>query len=592
MEVVERTFREMGLFSEKSVATHLLLENAFESNLVPDISEVDYLEGHSGRTRLQPLEGLPTFVDDVYVYGYLRREDCVSRAGRVSCTTGAGGSAQVVVASISWGIREALDGEKHMQTSIVHTIATRSDVRGSTISATVERIEADTDRLVEKKWKELHGKDPFAIFVAKVDVSEVEIDSLQARLPKLRKLLLGKGYGLYSIDYTQDFSGTLDRQSLVAHLEKLGYRIQGDPNDALANRDAPTVLDNTKSVGNHVCTWIGTGASGYTVRTKLYNKVVSNFEAGEVREQMGGHLADYVDCPNEHLRRTFLHPDVQERGCTRIEVSLYACRGRDLSTNTAKEVVEEALGVVSPEEKDLFVVQPPSRMWANLAGSLDRCLVLADRPQGTIFVAWYAHTGTGRVAGMRIRPTPQTVDNDGSWERAVEWTAADFGFRDCPIFRVDILETRQGVREDGEDTILFSPLRCYTKDAGSATILAACKKPTALHPNGPDPSILLPPTNKVSWVWREKKSQRIGVETSQFQIVEMPEIAKGRQLSTLSTRNREKRLWDLLQAANIEKWRREAQKRLEEEKEKNRRYRREELERMSKLATEHREYLA
>ncbi|MEW8615738.1 MAG: hypothetical protein AB2610_21485 [Candidatus Thiodiazotropha sp.] len=141
----------MGLYSEKSVATPLLLENAFESKLVPDIPEVDYLEGHSGRTRLRPLEGLPYFVHDMYVYGYLHREDCVSKAGRISCTTGAGGSAQMVVASISWSIREALDGEKHMQTNILHTIATRSNVRGSTISATVERIEVDTDRLSEKK---------------------------------------------------------------------------------------------------------------------------------------------------------------------------------------------------------------------------------------------------------------------------------------------------------------------------------------------------------------------------------------------------------------------------------------------------------
>ncbi|MEW8688947.1 MAG: hypothetical protein AB2556_24270 [Candidatus Thiodiazotropha sp.] len=188
-----------------------------------------------------------------------------------------------------------------------------------------------------------------------------------------------------------------------------------------------------------------TSEAGYTVRTKLYNNMVSNFEAGEVREPIGGYLADYVDCPNEHLRRTFLHPDEQAQGCTCIEVSLHACCGRDLSAGTAEEVVSEALALVSPpvsataeQQEALFVVQPPAKQWANLAACLDRCLVLADRPQGSILVAWYAYK-TGRVSGVRVQPTKAKADNDATWERAVERTAANFGFRACPIFRVDIL---------------------------------------------------------------------------------------------------------------------------------------------------------
>ncbi|MEW8689327.1 MAG: hypothetical protein AB2556_26185 [Candidatus Thiodiazotropha sp.] len=49
-----------------------------------------------------------------------------------------------------------------------------------------------------------------------------------------------------------------------------------------------------------------------------------------------------MDCPNEHLRYTFLHPDEQARGCTRIEVSLYTCH-----VQTPKSV-SEALALVSP----------------------------------------------------------------------------------------------------------------------------------------------------------------------------------------------------------------------------------------------------
>ncbi|MEW8446063.1 MAG: hypothetical protein AB2661_19425, partial [Candidatus Thiodiazotropha sp.] len=116
-------------------------------------------------------------------------------------------------------------------------------------------------------------------------------------------------------------SGTLDRKALLEHLysDEIGFPEQGDT-AAAKDANQPTILANTDSVGNHVCIIVRTGVSGYTTRAKFYNTVVSNFEAGEVREQIGGHLADYADCPNEHMRRTFLDPDVQARGCTRIEV--------------------------------------------------------------------------------------------------------------------------------------------------------------------------------------------------------------------------------------------------------------------------------
>ena len=77
----KQTFRSMGLRCNKSVATHLLLENAYESNLLSDISKVDYLAGNLGRTNLRPLVGLPPFVDDIFVFGYLSREECVFQKG-------------------------------------------------------------------------------------------------------------------------------------------------------------------------------------------------------------------------------------------------------------------------------------------------------------------------------------------------------------------------------------------------------------------------------------------------------------------------------------------------------------------------------
>ncbi|KAK3792681.1 hypothetical protein RRG08_032318 [Elysia crispata] len=592
---VQATFQSMGLRVEKAVAAHLLLENTHESNLVPDIARVDYLAGNLGRTHLRPLEGLSTFVDDVYVFGYLRREDCVVRGGSLSCTTGEGGAAKNTIHRIANAVYESVgkapDGSTrgHIQTNLVHTIAVRERTEGSAIRETIARIEFDTQEKALGKWRELYpGDEPAGLFVAKVNVSEIPMSELQASLPAFERHLLPYGYGLYSIDYTRDFSGVLDRKTLAEHLCAFeGFREQGDLADAMRDR-TPTILENTDSVGNHVCTWVCTSEAGYTVRTKIYNKVVSNFKAGEVREPIGGNLADYVDCPNQHLRQTFLHLDVQARGCTRIEVSLYACSGWDLSAETATEVVEEALALVCPqdlpEEEGLFVVQPPAKQWENLAACLDRCLVLADRPQGTIFVAWYAHTTTGRVSGVRVRPTKANAD--ASWERAVEWAAADFGFRACPIFRVDILAA-------DEEGVELGPLRCYTKDADASTILAASKRSTQLHPDGPNPETLLPSSAAVSWVWRTAKCHAVGKDVSAFHLHEVPEIAEGRTISTLSTRNREKRLQEIRDAASAEDWRRRAWKWLEAERqlhEEEQRRRAEELDRIAQLVAAGRQY--
>ena len=75
---------------------------------------------------------------------------------------------------------------------------------------------------------------------------------------------------MYEIDYTQDFFGVVDRKTLVAHLLANGFEMQGSG----SRSDKGTILDNTSSVGDHVCPWLHE-ARGHTARTKIYNKVVS-----------------------------------------------------------------------------------------------------------------------------------------------------------------------------------------------------------------------------------------------------------------------------------------------------------------------------
>ena len=76
------------------------------------------------------------------------------------------------------------------------------------IRATVSRIEYDIDKKAQAKWRELYpDTEPAGLFVAKVVMSEIPMDELQSSLPAFERLLLAHGYGIYCIDYTQDFFG-------------------------------------------------------------------------------------------------------------------------------------------------------------------------------------------------------------------------------------------------------------------------------------------------------------------------------------------------------------------------------------------------
>ena len=354
-ESLVSTFKEIGLRSEKRLSYHLLLENTYENNLLPDISNVDYTKGNLGPTDLEPLEGLEMFIDDIYVYGYLSRSSLVDKARKALLSiTGENGHAKRVVGAIQMCIGASFGtGEAFIPVQIIQTIRTNTFW---IVGKTIEAIERKSNNECIDQWRYITSEDPTACFVAKLDVSKVPIQKLHRHLHTFQKHLLAIGYNLYCVDYTQDFSGTLSRTNLISFLMSQGYQLQSNLHFGFISafiEDTPTILENTSSVGNNVCTWIST-ENEKTKRVKLYNKIVSNFEAGEVQSQFGGHLADYADCSNEHTRQTFTHTKVQERRCTRVEISLYAFeRGEEA---VAQNIMQEALQMFRGER--LFYIQP------------------------------------------------------------------------------------------------------------------------------------------------------------------------------------------------------------------------------------------
>ena len=554
-EIIEATFKEMGRRSLKTIAEHILKENINEENLINDIANVNYTKNHQGKTHLQEIEGFGLFVDDLYIYGYLRKEDIVfTPKGGVSCTEGGNGSASCVVEMLRSIVKQTIGKNSNLpHVNIMHTVEIK-DIGNSSILKTIAEIEKSI--AVRQKWEERTLNHPFAVFVVKVDVSNIPIQELQKYIKELEQALFTIGYYIYCVDYTRDFSGTMDKEELAKYLiEEEDFREEGDTSDMDKNN---IVLKNNSSVGRNVLTYLRRNGESMQ-RVKFYNKIVSNLEAGEVRNNFGGHIFDYVYSSNERLRRLFWHPDTKKRGITRIEVSLYGRQYR-LSENIGEFLISRELNLMSKKYMR-FYIQPAANQWKALAENINQCFILVDRPNHTVYIAWYGNSLTGRIAGVKV-DYAKKKDKE-QIENLVLWTISDFGFKKVPIYRADILEYTS-------EKIRISPLKCYVKDSESKTKLVPCNKPGKFTEDVLDIDIedYLPSTEFIKWEWRNKKLPSSNDRKPTGDILEMPNLVENKKISLLSLAQREKRNAELEEARKKTEWIHQTEKILSEHVEK------------------------
>ena len=563
--IIEETFKRMGIRGKKNTALHILKENVCESNLINDISDVDFTFGNNGATNLKEIEGSGTFIDDIYIYGYLREEDIVfTQRGDVKCTEGVNGSSHIIVNLIRTITRQTIAKNTEIPPH-VHTMHTVSlDSKNSNIVKTINTMEKKKN--VRENWTYIKGQEPKAIIELKVDLSNVPIEDLEDNFVLFERELFANGFYIYCVDYTKDFSGTLSKTKLIDYLYyNCNFKMEGDKEGIYTNEKFldeehyATILNNDNSVGGNVLTYIRSEDNNI-FRTKFYNKAVSNFEAGDVRNRFGGHLFDYVFSSNLRLRKIFWEKDVQERGVTRIEISVYGLQN-PVSKEIGDSLINKELERTNYLNQKLFYIQPPQKQWTLLAERIDKCFFLVDREETTIYVAWYGNKKTGRVCGVKIdynRKKDKT-----NIENLIKWAISDFGFRMVPIFVVEILGYT-------ENTLKLSPLRCFVKEENTTTILTPSKKPGENNKDKLSINIqdFLPETKTIKWEWRNKGLPPFDKRNPTCKIIEMPELTKDKQVSLLSTRERQEREEDLEEAKRNNLWIRRAGSILSPDKEK------------------------
>ena len=78
---------------------------------------------------------------------------------------------------------------------------------------------------------------------------------------------------------------------MYSHFKGLGYNDQ--QSDIDFNVDLPTFLDCDETSGRNTFKYLKPIGENVCI-VKYYNKIVSNFEAGDVQKKVGAHLAEYV----------------------------------------------------------------------------------------------------------------------------------------------------------------------------------------------------------------------------------------------------------------------------------------------------------
>ena len=533
-ECIETTFKEMGIRAEKKIAEHILKENIYDNNLIYDISNTDYTKNNKGKTNLKELEGHNVFVDDIFLYGYLSKNDVVfNNQGGLNCTTGKDGSAIFIIEQIRSIVNYTIakDCAFPIHINFMETIKLENNKEGRVLD-TIKNIEKYIN--VKENWIISNKNDPFGVFILKLDVSNITFKSLQNNLKLFQNKLLLCGYSIFCVDYTKDFSGTLNKNELINYLKTYGnFRMEKSE-----EQGDYIILDNSKSAGNNTLTFIYDNYEKYkvTYRGKLYNKPVCNFEKSDVRSTIGGHISNYANSNSDRLKSLFSNNEAQERGITRIEISVYGLH-EDINKDIGERLIKDIFNIFYIEkttknlQEPLFYISPIKQQWFNLIENIDKCFTLVDRINKIIYVIYYGSTLTKTLVGVIIDYSKNK--GDINLEDFVKWCISDFGLRTVPIYRADILGL------DGEKIIL-SNISCFAKEKDSYTILTPCKKPLQVFKDPPNLEFFFPKTDIVEWCWRSKKEKQPIYRKPKQELIELPELAKNKKVSVISIKERNK----------------------------------------------------
>ena len=228
----EINLNKLELKELSSIVPHLATENVFNSNLIDDIAYVDYTENSKGLTCLQPLKGLPDYIDDLYIFKYIHSceiEENTNNANKIFLKQGKDKSASLIVKKFTTITTEVFGEFCEQKIVFLVNLQNEREKENSIIFQTLKNIERRTDHSAFKGYEKFcKCKNPVAVIKYKVNTSRLTLKNVLKNLNLLEESLNLMGAGLMSIDYTRDLSGVLEKERMINHFLKLGFIEQSE----------------------------------------------------------------------------------------------------------------------------------------------------------------------------------------------------------------------------------------------------------------------------------------------------------------------------------------------------------------------------
>ena len=173
-----------------------------------------------------------------------------------------------------------------------------------------------------------------------------------------------------------------------------GFRAQGDKDSPL-EEGTVTILENTDSVGKHVCTRIQRTEYNRIVCTNIYNKIMSNFKTRDIREPLGHALHRLRQLPQLATAPHLPAPGRENARVHADRVSQYSYPSATLSQPEETRKCRKLLAEFAPSKKKGF-------SWSSRPVNRRKTLLLGGRrTKKSLLVVMTREEETAAVWAMR-----------------------------------------------------------------------------------------------------------------------------------------------------------------------------------------------
>lgn len=316
-----------------------LIENMKNDNLITDIGNINYSEGCKKLENIIPLTD--TFCDNITVFKIIDFEDCNTGVKQNIQWEDFKGQCLVKKEILSyWNIylRTAFDKIKSNMNDIKGQPPFKFDIYAKKLNPTVEsaiKIIGEDMIFVERKYK-----NPM-LLKYKISLADIKIHTLLKTLPDILNLIKKEEIYLLDLDITKDYAGIFNKRKTIKKLLKRDDFILQKSNNIKFNElggndmtnkrlrlikekeynsdiASNIILDNDKDVGIDCLSWMNRNT-----RVKIYNKFVCQLTSAGVNAQLGNNIYNFIDCPDERLKKTFKNAEALKHGITRLEITIY-----------------------------------------------------------------------------------------------------------------------------------------------------------------------------------------------------------------------------------------------------------------------------